>query len=287
MPYSRRLCPPRAIALSMLFLCAALPTQGHEFWLSPTSYAASPGRLVELRAVAGTGFRGEPQPWSPAHSVRFTARTDRVLDLTPAAAAGDPSWARFAPSEGGGALVAFESGFTSIEMPAAAFEAYLTNEGLLAPLAARKRDRARGAGRERFRRCAKAWLAGADGSRACAPCGLPLEIVPLREPGRTTVLRVRVLWQGAPLPGALVKTWNAPVTRAGGIPDVAERDSASVSARVVTDAHGEAVLSCAALGEWLVSVVHMEPSRDSAQADWESTWASLSFVRVANAVAAR
>ena len=32
-------------------------------------------------------------------------------------------------------------------------------------------------------------------------------------------------------------------------------------------------------GEWLVSVVRMEPCKDSDEADWQSTWASLTFER--------
>ena len=31
--------------------------------------------------------------------------------------------------------------------------------------------------------------------------------------------------------------------------------------------------------QWLLGVVHMIPSRDRTAADWESTWASLTFAR--------
>jgi len=34
-------------------------------------------------------------------------------------------------------------------------------------------------------------------------------------------------------------------------------------------------------GEWLLSVVQMVPSAAPAEADWESTWASLTFERTA------
>jgi hypothetical protein len=36
-----------------------------------------------------------------------------------------------------------------------------------------------------------------------------------------------------------------------------------------------------AAGEWLLGTVHMVPSRDPSAADWESTWASLTFGRAA------
>src|SRR5881628_1823158 len=165
------------------FALTAGPAEGHQFWLAPSEYVAPPGRALEIRAFAGTGFRGEAKPWSPAHCVRFVARTARLLDLTRAASPGDFVWARFAASDAGGAMLAFESGFTPIELPATQFNAYLEEEGLAGPLAERRRSGVDKPGRERYRRCAKAWLGGQDVARAIAAVGLPLEIVPLVIPG--------------------------------------------------------------------------------------------------------
>jgi hypothetical protein len=53
-----------------------------------------------------------------------------------------------------------------------------------------------------------------------------------------------------------------------------------------SDAGGRVTLPTREAGEWLVSVVHMEPCRERSVADWESTWASLTFVRPAGAAAA-
>src|SRR6185295_12524057 len=150
---------------------AANHAGAHEFWLSPSRYVGGPGAPVTVRALAGTGFRGEEKPWDPPHSVRFVARTGRAIDMTRAASPGDFTWARFAPSDAGGAMLAFESGFTPIELPAAPFEKYLADEGLIGPLAARRRARVTGAGRERYRRCAKTWLTGKSSERATMPLG--------------------------------------------------------------------------------------------------------------------
>src|SRR5262252_417032 len=113
-------------ALLALLMCA-LPhaAAAHEFWIAPSRYEAVPGATVELSVAAGTGFRGERKPWSPEHAVRFTLRTARTIDLTRAASPGDMVWTRFAPSDDGGAMVAFESDFLPIELPAADFEYYL------------------------------------------------------------------------------------------------------------------------------------------------------------------
>jgi hypothetical protein len=246
----------------------------HEFWLASSRYLGGPGAPVTVRALAGTGFRGEEKPWDPGHAIRFVAKTARSIDLTRAASPGDFTWASFAPSDAGGAMVAFESGFTPIELPAAQFEKYLADEGLDVPLAARHRVRSVAAGRERYRRCAKVWLSGNAADRATAPIGMPFEIVPLSAPGADAALRVRVLWKGRPLGGALVKAWRAPLGT-----DPASRDSIPVTWSARTDARGEIVAPVSQSGEWLLSVVQMVPCPDRDEADWESTWASLTFAR--------
>src|SRR5678809_1112809 len=132
---------PRILGV-VAFLSLASPAAAHEFWLEPSRYATTPGAAVTVRALAGTGFRGEMKPWDPLRAVRFTARTSRVIDLGRAASPGDLTWTRLAPSDAGGAMLAFESGFTPIELPPAQFEKYLEDEGLDASLAARRRGHA-------------------------------------------------------------------------------------------------------------------------------------------------
>ena len=270
------------VSLVLAIACAAAaatPALAHQFWLSPSRYDPSRGQVVEVGAVAGTGFRGERKPWSPPNARRLVARAAKTIDVAGAATIGQDAWIRFAPSDAGGALLAYESAFTPIALPAAAFDAYLADEGLDAPLAARRHAPPGVPGRERYRRCAKLWLAGGDAARATAPLGLPLEIVPLALPGAAASLRVRVLWNGRPLPGALLKTWRAELAPGGAPAEVATRDSIAVAWQGRTGADGEVTLPCARPGEWLASVTTMVPSADRAEADWESTWASLTFLR--------
>jgi hypothetical protein len=279
-PRSRRIAWPLLAALLALPRGAA----AHEFWIAPSRYDAASGATLELSAVAGTGFRGERKPWSPDHAVRFTLRTAKAIDLARAASPGDMTWTRFVPADDGGALVAFESDFLPIELPAAQFNHYLKSEGLDAPLAARKGLAT--PGRERYRRCAKAWLPGSQPDRATAPVGLPLELVPESAPGSTPELRLCVLWSGRPLAGALVKAWRTPLAASGATRPVFERDSVAVAWQGRSDAAGRVTIPVREAGEWLVSVVHMEASHSvwslpgsSVAADWESTWASLTFAR--------
>jgi len=279
---------PRSIRLAWpllaVLLVAPRGAAAHEFWLAPSRYDAAKGATLELSAVAGTGFRGERKPWSPDHAVRFTVRTAKAIDLARAASPGEMTWTRFVPADDGGAMVAFESDFLPIELPGPQFNDYLKAEGLDGPLAARKGLAT--PGRERYRRCAKLWLAGTDVARAAAVAGMPLELVPERAPGAIPDLGVRVLWNGRPLAGALVKAWRTPLDASGTTRPVFERDSVAVAWQGRSDAAGRVTIPVREAGEWLVSVVHMEAShstwaspRPSEGADWESTWASLTFAR--------
>jgi hypothetical protein len=259
------------------------PATAHEYWIAPSSYAPAVGQAVTLGTVAGTGFRGERKPWVPARCVRLEARTARTLDLAPLGRMGEVVWAGFAPSDGGGALLAFESNFASIELPADQFEGYLRLEGLDGPLAARLKANDHSAGREQYRRCAKAWLAGTDATRATRPVGMPLEIVPLAAPGAAPALTVRLLWKGRPLANVLIKAWRSPFAADGGPADPERRDSVAMAWQGRTDGRGEARVPVEAAGEWLIASVHMVPSHDREEADWESSWASLTFERRAAA----
>jgi hypothetical protein len=265
------------IGAALVVARLALPSAAtaHEFWIAPSRYDAAPGATIELGAAAGTGFRGERKPWSPDHSLRLVLRTGKSIDLVRAATPGELTWTRFAPSDGGGALVAFESDFLPIQLPSAPFNDYLRAEGLDDPLAARKGNDS--PGRERYRRCAKAWLAGSDAARATAVVGLPLELVPETAPGSTAALRVRALWNGRPLAGALVKAWRTSLAADSLARPVFDRDSVSVAWQGRSDAAGVVTIPVRETGEWLVSVVHMEACREREIADWESTWASLTF----------
>ena len=263
----------------VLALFAAVPAGAHEYWLAPSAWRVGPGETVGFGALAGVGFGGERKLYAPERAVRLTARAARELDLTPVAGAGDSIWARFAAADAGGLLIAYESNFASITLDAGEFERYLAAEGLDGPLATRRAHREVGPGHERYRRCAKAWLAGAEAARATGALGLPLEIVPLAAPGAEAALRVRVLFERRPLKGALLRAWRQPLGPGGRPLDPARRDSVAAAWSGRTDARGEALVPVGQAGEWLLSTVHMIPSRDRSAAEWESTWASLTFSR--------
>ncbi|MEQ1833759.1 MAG: DUF4198 domain-containing protein [Candidatus Eisenbacteria bacterium] len=270
--------------LAALSLALTAPVSAHEYWLTMSDLAPRLGQTVEIGAAAGTGFKGEAKLWDPQRAVEFAWHIQRRFSLTPMAPEGETRWGWFTFPDTTGLWVQYQSNFVGITLAGAAFDAYLQEEGLDGPLAARRKAGSTREGRERYRRCAKAWVDGTSVRRAQAVLGQPLELVPQSRPGAEPSLRVRLLWQGKPLAGALVHTYRQPLGDDGRVRPLSERDSVGVAEAKRTDAHGQVVLSVAEPGEWLVSVVHMVASADAA-ADWESTWASLTFVRRAPAQA--
>lgn len=275
---------PRSRILPFFLLVAHLvltvgPVAAHEYWLAPSTFRAGAGDTVLIGALAGEGFVGERKRFAPGRTVRLVVRAGRELDLKPVASGADTTWARFAPADRGGLLFGYESDFATITLDAAKFERYLADEGLDGPLAARRARGDTGPGRERYRRSAKSWLAGTDAGRATKPFGLPCEIVPLSVPGASRQLRVRVLFEGNALAGALLNAWRQPLAGDGRPLDPARRDTVRVAWSGHTDDRGEAVVPVEDAGEWLLGVVHMIPSRDPAAADWESSWGSLTFAK--------
>jgi len=267
-----------ALPLALLALAPG-PARAHEYWLAPSSFSAGPGDTVTVGALAGEGFVGERKRFNPQRTIRWMVRAGRELDLTPVGTGGDTTWARFAPADRGGMLFVYESDFASITLAAATFDRYLASEGLDGPLAARRARADTLPGRERYRRCAKSWLAGTDARRATQPLGMPCEIVPLSVPGAGPRLRVRVMFEGKTLAGVLLTAWRQPFAADGGLLDPARRDTVGVAWSGTTDARGEVIVPVEEAGEWLLGVVQMVPSRDPVAADWESSWGSLTFAR--------
>jgi hypothetical protein len=271
-PIRRALIP--ALLATAFVVSIPARAHAHEFRLAPSRFWGEADDVVEIRAGVGKGLVSEWRPFDPSRAVRFVARASRELDLRSVAARGDTVWARLALPDERGVMLAYQSNFAHITLDAATFDAYLKDEGLDAARAARGKLATPGPGRERYRRCAKVWLAGPERGRALRPMGLPLEIVPLDAPGRLPKLRVRLLFEGRPLSGLLVRTWHRSEGNLG-----APADTADPFWSGRTDVGGEIEVPVVERGEWLIGAVHMVPCPDREVADWESTWASLVFAR--------
>lgn len=285
---------PQLLQLWLLVSLVSLVTQvqpaaAHEFWLWPSSYHAPGGREIQIAAATGEGFGGQPMPFARERTVSLELLAARRLDLTVVAGEGDSVFARFIAPDDSGAVVTYVSEPAAITLPAAKFEAYLADDGLDQVLAARAAaGQSTLPGRERFRRCAKTWVAGtgraganASALRLLSPAGLPAEIVALTDPLAADTLRVQLCAGGRPVPGALVHAWRRPLAERSASawrPESCRgRAEVEPAAALRTDARGEVAIPLMG-GEWIVSAVVMVPST-APECDWESTWASLTFAR--------
>lgn len=158
-------------------------------------------------------------------------------------------------------------------LPAIRFNDYLKTEGLTPALEQRARmHRMDADGSENYSRCAKSLLqvgatSGGSQTQITKPIGLPLEIVPEKSPyaePRSAILPVRVIYEGRPLAGALVKLTNL------------EHDATPFEVQL-TDRAGRASFTMPNSGTWLLNVIWTKALPSSRETDFETVFSSLSF----------
>ena len=272
----------RVTVLWMLGLSAT----AREFWLeAPRFRLPASGGTRHLRLFTGENFRGEKWAGKARRVLRLVrygpAPTDST-DLTPAPgiAPTDTFRTAFRFAQPGTHVVLLRSTNSFLELPAEQFTAYLREEGLDYVLRLRQeRDQQGTPGRETYRRCAKTLVqvgeAAATPAASDSACrrvyGLPLELVPEQNPYRLTAdkaLTVRVLRAGRPAVGAAVQVWQR---QPGGLPTTHFTTRANQNGRVLLRLSGP--------GPYLLAAVDMTaaPAKLRDRADWQSTWASLTF----------
>jgi uncharacterized GH25 family protein len=241
-----------------------LPLGAHDFWMEPSAFAPPAGSVVSVRLLVGEQFTGEPV-------ARMSNRIEQFIVAGPDGSrpvigrdGGEPA-GLFRTDRPGTYVVGYRSRPSGIQLDGPAFEKYLREEGLEAVSASRAaRGQTAEPGREHFSRSAKALVyaapdASGDYDRRL---GLTLEFVPERDPRLLAgqPLPVQLLYEGRPLPDALVVAMSRP---------------AGPPIRVRTDRQGRVRLPVTE-GVWLLKAVHMVPATGEG-ADWESIWASLTF----------
>ncbi|MDQ2773151.1 MAG: DUF4198 domain-containing protein [Bacteroidota bacterium] len=270
-----------------LLVSAALATAAlaHEFWLEAPRFRLQPGDTANVHTFIGADFKGEP--WTTKavkvhRLVRFGPAPADTTNLTPAPGFADTDTFRtaFTFARPGTHLVLLQSTSSFIELPAAQFNAYLREEGLdFAAKLRQENEETTKPGREAYSRCAKTLIQVGEpalvplaADSACRRAyGLPLELVPEQNPYRLAAdkaLTVRVLRLGKPAFGVAVQVWQR---QPGGLPTTHYATRANQSGRILLRLSGP--------GPYLLSTVDMRPApaRLRTRADWQSTWASLTF----------
>jgi hypothetical protein len=254
-----------AVILSLLGSAA----RAHDLWLVPAE-AAAVGRPAVVRANSGSDFPDSEHAPDPAAFLRrIVVRPDGTAGALEAAGREDRSGLlRFEPDRPGVHVVAVETRPKLLTLAADAFNDYLLSDGLPHVYRLRAREKTLDQpGRERYSKSPKALVrVGAGGGDPCRVLGLPLEIVPLRDPFALRVgdtLKVRVLFRDKPLEDAHLG-WQLP------------GDGGTPRGTVRTDARGEALVPVARTGLMSIRLTHMTRPR-AEQYEWESFWTTLTF----------
>lgn len=269
-----RLC----LRLAVLALpLSSVEAMAHEFWIEPETFqvAASDHLAWTLMVGHAADRQLSPIPNSRITSFGLIGPRGHARDLRVALPESASGGAGAATLDGIGTHMLFlgtDYGATS-RLPARLFNAHAKREGLTLALRDRNvSERMSGDRVERYGRHAKAIVrSGADGSAdpswVTRPIGLKLEIVPELDPSslpRHALLPVRILFEGRPLPGALVKLTDLDA-------------HARPVARGRTDEEGRALFRVPHDGRWLVHVVWAKRANPDRDFDFETSFSSLSF----------
>jgi uncharacterized GH25 family protein len=265
----------RAIIFLISF-CAAAPASTHDFWLQPNEYWVSPAAQTPMTVQVGHGPFRQRSPIPLTRITRFQAfgPGGEVTDMRGHLQLGEKAMDGELQFSGVGTyvLVLETDNRAQSHLPAIRFNDYLKVEGLTPALEQRARtQRMQEDGSENYSRCAKSIVqvgpAGSSQLQVLKPIGLPLEIVPEQSPyaePRPSSLPVRVIYEGQPLAGALVKLTNL------------DQDDAPFETHV-TDQAGRATFGMPGSGSWLLNVIWTKVLPKSRETDFETTFSSLSF----------
>ena len=239
------------LAIALLSVSA----HAHDFWIEPSTFRPSAGQAITFSLRVGQNFTGDPVPRSAQLLVSFTIRDaggERPVggfeNLDPAG--------YFRVDKTGLAVIGYRSKANRLELPAEKFSEFLQTEGIVLIRDLYKPDR------EYFYRYAKS-IIGSGTAGFDQRFGFRFEIVPESNPLDAPLLRLRVLFEGKPLAGALVTAIDH-----GGM---------RMSAR--SDSRGRVAFSLPKRGVWLIKSVWIVPAQPGSDVDWESLWASLTFER--------
>jgi uncharacterized GH25 family protein len=278
-PCSSRACfaEPLNAALALMLASCTPQAHAHDFWLQPRAFRIDANATTPFTLQVGHGpFRQRsPIPMRRIERLDVAGVDGSLRDIRPRLRLGgdrDDGDVVF-ESDGVYVLVLQTDDKAESHLPAIRFNDYLRAEGLTPALALREHERRMDAdGAENYRRVAKAIVqvgtAGlASGMHVTTPIGLPLEIVPERNPyaePHAATLPVRVVYERRALAGALVK-----LTDLGHDAEPFETH--------VTDAGGRAEFTLPAAGAWLLNVIWTKPKPAGGDTEFETVFSSLSF----------
>lgn len=269
-----RTVPRVRAVVALLVVAGTLSVGAHDFWLVPDAIIVGPNADIVVRGQTSSAF--------PTSESAVTL--DRIVDARVVGGSGEETIAvrstegaslvlRHRPKSQGQQVIAVSLGWRSVKETANSFRNYLVLEGAEDAL---KRYEAAGtlptaAVVRRYAKYGKTLVEFGTGPRAFdRVLGQPLEFVPLADPGSLrpgSTLRVRVLFQGAPLARARVHGGMAPSSGRTPPPDIT----------LLSGDDGVIAMPVGAPGLWNIRTIHVVPAPAGADADWDVHWASFVF----------
>jgi len=162
----------RALATIAALGALAAPAAAHDFFIQPVVHAIAPRTALEVRLRVGYAMEITEFARSTAHLKRFEAHDASGLSYVTGEAGAMPAGHVGLFAEGTTTLV-YQSNHSYIELEAAAFEAYLAEEGLIIAERATRGETTM-VGRESYARYTKSLvLVGAGAAGFDRVIGLP------------------------------------------------------------------------------------------------------------------
>jgi hypothetical protein len=254
--------------LTVLVLLAGERSFAHDFWMRPSAFAVVPGEAIDVRLYVGDGADIDELGRNPALVERFESVAGGVRRTIGGPPGGAPA-GRARLDAPGVAVLVYQSRHSFVELPGDKFESYLDDEGLEEiSFERQRRGESLAPSRESYARYCKSLVRVGEPLelRGDVEVGLPIELIAEGDPfawhdGDT--LAFRLVFEGAPLPGRLVK--------------LVHLDMPELRLFARTDMAGRAVFAPPRGGAWRAVAVHMLPATPDLEGDWESFWASLTF----------
>ncbi len=248
----------------------SLVLQAHEFWMQPDKYTYAIGEMAQINFMVGENFVGERWNTSAHRLLRLDHYAgDNQEELLNKVNTGAGRNLEVRLVQRGTHLFVLQSNNAFSELEAEKFNDYLKEDGLDEVYDHRKNTNTLDKpAKEYYSRCAKLLLQSgiAPDETYSRVAGLPLEIIPLQNPYRLKQgdeMSFKVLYEGKPLPFALVKVWN-------------RKNNNTILQDIYTQKDGIITTRLGNTGSWMISSVKMVPSKEEG-AEWQSYWASLVF----------
>lgn len=262
----------RSGLLVLALAAAAFTLFAHDTWLVPTAFFVMPGTPVKVALNTSEDFPTSEAAAAPDRIAQFeTVSASGRTPVTGYRVEGTSLVADVIPGPGI-TLVAAVTHPRLIVLKPDEFNIYITEEGLGTVVTTRRaRGQSNKEGRERYSKIAKLALCAAGAGEAShfrQPLGLRVEIIPLSNPCELIVggtLEVQVLFDRRPLPNV----WLGAGTQG--------THGHHYPVKVRTNAEGRATVSFERPGPWFVRVLHMLPSVEFPDADWQSWFSTLTF----------